>query len=50
MGRDFFGGVIMTKKYANLALVYAVVAMVFGVFFREFTKFQGFEGKTSVVM
>lgn len=48
MGRDFFGGVIMTKKYANLALVYAVVAMVFGVFFREFTKFQGFEGKTSL--
>ena len=38
----------MTKKYANLALVYAVVAMVFGVFFREFTKFQGFEGKTSL--
>lgn len=38
----------MTKKYANLALVYAVAAMVFGVFYREFTKFQGFEGKTAL--
>ncbi|MDE6031519.1 MAG: DUF2871 domain-containing protein, partial [Oscillospiraceae bacterium] len=38
----------MTKKYANLALVYAAVAMACGVFYREFTKFQGFEGKTNL--
>ena len=38
----------MTKKYANLALIYAVAAMVFGVFYREFTKFQGFEGETNL--
>ena len=28
----------MGKRFANLALIYAVVAMVFGVFYREFTK------------
>lgn len=38
----------MTKKYANLALIYAIAAIAFGVFYREFTKFQGFEGKTSL--
>lgn len=36
----------MTKRYANLALVYAIVAMVFGVFYREFTKFSHFGGQT----
>lgn len=36
----------MIKRYANLALVYAVVAMVFGVFYREFTKFNDFSGQT----
>lgn len=38
----------MSKRYANLALVYAVIAMVCGVFYREFTKFRGFEGETSL--
>lgn len=32
------------KKYANSALIYAILAMVGGVFFREFTKLNGFEG------
>lgn len=36
----------MTKRYANLALIYAIAAMVFGVFYREFTKFTGFTGNT----
>lgn len=36
----------MIKRYANLALIYAVVAMVFGVFYREFTKFNDFSGQT----
>ena len=36
----------MTKKIASLSLIYAIVAMVFGVFYREFTKFNGFEGDT----
>lgn len=38
----------MAKKYADLALVYAVVAMVFGVFYREFTKFSHFTGQTNL--
>lgn len=38
----------MTKRYANLALIYAIIAMVFGVFYREFTKFSGFSGKTNL--
>ena len=36
----------MTKRYANMAIVYAVIDMVFGVFYREFTKFSDFTGQT----
>lgn len=36
------------KKYVNSALIYAILAMVGGVFFREFTKFNGFEGVTTL--
>lgn len=36
------------KRYMNLALLYAVLAMVGGVFYREFTKFNGFTGKTTL--
>lgn len=36
------------KKYANPALFYAIAAMVFGVFYREFTKFMGFTGETAL--
>lgn len=38
----------MMKRYANLSLIYAVAAMVFGVFYREFTKFSGFTGDTNL--
>lgn len=38
----------MTKRYANLSLIYAIIAMVFGVFYREFTKFSGFQGETNL--
>ncbi len=38
----------MVKRYANLALVYAVIAMIFGVFYREFTKFSHFSGRTNL--
>jgi hypothetical protein len=37
-----------TKHYLNTALVYAILAMVGGVFYREFTKFSGFIGKTTL--
>ena len=36
------------KRYMNLALLYAVLAMVGGVFYREFAKFNGFTGKTTL--
>lgn len=36
------------KKYLRLSLVYAIAAMVGGVFFREFTKFNGFTGVTAL--
>lgn len=36
------------KKLTNTALYYAIAAMISGVFAREFTKFNAFEGKTSL--
>ncbi|MCH4207437.1 MAG: DUF2871 domain-containing protein [Solobacterium sp.] len=36
----------MKKKYLNLALYYAIAAMVFGVFYREFTKWNSYTGVT----
>ena len=36
------------KKYLNISLVYAVLAMVGGVFYREFTKFRDFTGVTAL--
>ena len=38
----------MTKKYVNTAIVYAILAMVGGVFFREYTKAIGFTGVTTL--
>ena len=34
------------KRYINL--LYAILAMIGGVFYREFTKFNGFAGKTTL--
>ena len=36
------------KKMLNLAFAYAVAAMAGGVFYREFTKFNGFTGVTAL--
>ena len=36
------------KRYINVALLYAILAMAGGVFYREFTKFNGFTGKTTL--
>jgi hypothetical protein len=36
------------KRYINIALLYAVIAMIGGVFYREFTKFNGFTAKTTL--
>ena len=38
----------MSKRYANFAFIYAIAAMAFGVFYREFTKFNGFTAKTAL--
>jgi len=36
------------KRYMNTALLYAVLAMAGGVFYREFTKFNGFDERTTL--
>lgn len=36
------------KRYMNSALLYAILAMAGGVFYREFTKFSGFAAKTTL--
>lgn len=38
----------MKKKYFNLALIYATAAMIGGVFYREFTTWNGFTGATAL--
>ena len=37
------------KRYINATLLYAVFAMAGGVFYREFTKYHGFCGQTSLL-
>lgn len=36
------------KKYINISIVYALLAMAGGVFYREFTKWNGFAAKTTL--
>lgn len=36
------------EKYLKTSLIYAILAMVGGIFYREFTKFNGFYGKTTL--
>lgn len=36
------------KHYINTSVLYAVLAMVGGVFYREFTKFNGFSSKSAL--
>ena len=36
------------KRYVNAALLYAVLGIIGGVFYREFTKFNGFTAKTTL--
>ena len=39
---------IMTRRFANSAFIYVIAAMVFGVFYREFTKFNFYDGDTAL--
>ena len=36
------------KKYINLAFLYAMLAIAGGVFYREFTKYLAFDGRTTL--
>ena len=36
------------KRYMNFAIIYAILAMAGGVFYRELTKYIGFAGKTTL--
>lgn len=36
------------KKLINTSFIYAILAMIGGVFYREFTKLNGFVGKTTL--
>lgn len=36
------------KRYMSSALLYAILAMIGGVFYREFTKFNGFTARTTL--
>lgn len=36
------------KRYINYALIYAIIAMIAGVFYRFFTLFYNFTGKTTL--
>ena len=36
------------KKYLNISLICAIAAMLGGVFYREFTKFNSFSGVTAL--
>lgn len=38
----------MSKKYFNYAFIYAVVAILMGAFYREFTKIFAFSGKSTL--
>lgn len=38
----------MIKRFANMALIYALIAMLSGVFYREFTKLHHSTGKTNL--
>lgn len=36
------------KKYLNLSLIYAISALIGGIFYREFTKWNGYNGVTTL--
>ena len=38
----------MQKRFISASIVYAALAMAGGVFYREFTKYTGFTGKTNL--
>lgn len=47
MNTVHIGGETM-KKMVKTAFIYSIAAMIGGVFYREFTKFNGFTGRTTL--
>lgn len=40
----------MTKKCVNLSFIYAIIGLVAGAFYREFTKYIGYTARTRMVL
>lgn len=40
----------MTKKYLNLSFIYAIIGLVAGAFYREFTKYIGYTARTRMAL
>lgn len=40
----------MTKKYVNLSFIYAIIGLVAGAFYREFTKYIGNTARTRMAL
>ena len=40
----------MTKKYVNLSFIYAIIGLVAGAFYREFTKYIGYTARTIMAL
>ena len=40
----------MTKKYVNLSFIYAIIGLVAGAFYREFTKYIGYTARTGMAL
>lgn len=40
----------MTKKFVNLSFIYAIIGLVAGAFYREFTKYMGYTARTRMVL
>ncbi len=45
---NYYRGLTKMKKYLSIAMFYSIAAMVGGVFYREFTKWNGFTGITAL--
>lgn len=40
----------MTKKFAKLSFIYAIVGLIVGAFYREFTKYMGYTARTRMAL
>lgn len=40
----------MTKKFVNLSFIYAIVGLIAGAFYREFTKYMGYTARTRMAL